>query len=142
MLGAAADLLDQGQLLNRLSVVATSIALAVLLLPVFPTTAAMVLVAVSVVAAGLIELYFAIRVGFDAALFRRIGNDAAEDRLDVAAFDNALTALRLLPAGKSGFPIATRIVGAKRLLVYQGIAFLLQMLLAVAGGLSVYMEWM
>ena len=64
MLGAAADLLDQGQLLNRLSVVATSIALAVLLLPVFPTTAAMVLVAVSVVAAGLIELYFAIRVGF------------------------------------------------------------------------------
>jgi hypothetical protein len=142
MLGAAADLLDQGQLLNRLSVVTTSIALAVLLLPVFPATAAMVLVAVLVVLAGLLQLYFAVRVGLDAALFRRLGNDAAEDRLDVAAFDSALMALRLLPASKSGFPIATRIVGAKRLLAYQGAAFLLQMLLAVAGGFSVYMEWM
>ena len=94
MLAAAADLLDQGQLLNRLSVAVTAIALAVLLLP---------------------DGSHLRRDGADgrgrrrraallsssspcgsASMRRSSGvsaNDAAAERLDVAAFDAALLAL-------------------------------------------------
>jgi hypothetical protein len=140
MLGAAADLLDQGQIINRLSLAVTAIALGVLLLPVFPASQAMVPAAIATAIAGLVELACALRVSLDAALFRRLGNDASEDRLDVPAFDSALVALKLMPTGKAGWPIARRLAGARRLLIFQMVALLVQVLFAFSGGLSVFFE--
>ena len=140
MLAAAADLLDQGQLVNRLSVVVTAIALGVVMLPVFPTSEAMVPTAAVIAALGVVELFLAMRVSLDAALFRRLSRDAADDHLDVAAFDAALLALKLIPAGRAGLPIARRFAGAKRLLVIQATTFVLQVVLAIVGGLVMFFQ--
>lgn len=140
MLAAAADLLDQGQLVNRLSVVVTAIALVVVMLPVFPTSEAMVPTAAVIAGLGVVELFLAMRVSLDAALFRRLSRDAADDRLDVAAFDAALLALKLIPAGRTGLPIARRFAGARRLLVLQATIFVIQVILAVAGGLVMFFQ--
>ena len=77
MLAASADLLDQGQTVHRLSLPLTAIAVGVLLLPVFPTSIALMPTAVGVAAIGLAELFLALRVAFDAQLFRRLAQDAA-----------------------------------------------------------------
>lgn len=138
MLAAAADLLDQGQVVNRLSLAVTAIAIAVLLLPIFPASVATVPTAVGVALIGLLELFFAIRVSFDAQLFRRLSHDAAQDRLEINACDAALLALRLIPAGKAGRPLAKRMAGAKRLLVWQGVVLFFQVAVAIAGGSLVF----
>jgi hypothetical protein len=140
MLAAAADLLDQGQIVNRLSLAVTAIAVAVLLLPVFPASPATVPTATIVALVGLVELFLALRVGLNAALLRRLANDAADDRLDVAAFDSALLALRLIPAGGAGQPIARRFAGTRRLLLWQGAALAVQVVVAIAGGSSVFLN--
>jgi hypothetical protein len=137
MLAAAADLLDQGRSAHRLSLALTAIAVAVLLLPAFQVST---LAAVIIAIAGVIEFIFATRVHFDAALFRRLANDAAADRLDLSAFDAAMTALKLLPAGKAGRPIEKRVAGAKLLLALQGAALLVQVGVAAAGGIMSLME--
>ena len=85
MLAAAADLLDQGQIVNRLSIAVTAIAIAILLLPMLPPSEATLPTAAIVAVVGLIELAVAMRVSLDAALFRRLAEDAAAERLDVAA---------------------------------------------------------
>jgi hypothetical protein len=138
MLAAAADLLDQGQIVNRLSLALTAIAIAVLLLPIFPASIATVPTAVVVALAGLVELFVASRVSFNAALLRRLASDAADDRLDVAAFDSALLALRLTPASGVDQPIARRFAGTRRLLVWQAAALVAQVLVAIAGGSAVF----
>jgi hypothetical protein len=140
MLAAAADLLDQGQIVNRLSLALTAIAIAVLLLPIFPASVATVPTAVVVALAGLVELFVASRVSLNAALLRRLASDAANDRLDVAAFDSALLALRLTPAGGVGQPIARRFAGTRRLLVWQAAALVAQVLVAIAGGSAVFWD--
>jgi hypothetical protein len=137
MLAAAADLLDQGQSANRLSLALTAIAVAVLLIPSFQVST---LVAVAIAVAGIVEFVFAIRVRFDAALFRRLATDAAADRLDLSAFDAAMSALRLMPVSKAGRPIEQRIAGAKVLLAIQGAALLVQIGAAAAGGIANLME--
>ena len=63
--------------------------------------------------AGLAETYLAIRVGFDAALFRRLGEHSG--RPISRALDAALTRLGLLPAARAGRPLELRIAGAQRL---------------------------
>lgn len=138
MLAAAADLLDQGQILNRLSLAVTAIAIAVLLLPVFPASVATVPTAIVVVLVGLVELFVASRVSLNAALLRRLATDAAADQLDVAAFDSALLALKLSPAGRAGQPIARRFARTRRLLVWQATALIVQIIAAVAGGSAVF----
>ena len=138
MLAASADLLDQGQLIHRLSLPLTAIAVAVLLLPLFPTSIAMIPVAVGVAAIGLAELFLALRVALDAQLFRRLARDAAEDRLDIGACDAALQALRLIPAGKAGRPVAKRMISAKRLLAWQIGALLAQVVVAIIGAAAVF----
>ena len=87
---------------------------------------------------GTAELFIAMRVSLDAALFRRLANDAAGERLDVPSFDAAMLALKLMRAGQAGQPIAKRFAGARRLLVIQGAAFLLQVLTSIAGGSAIY----
>jgi hypothetical protein len=138
MLAAAADLLDQGQIVNRLSLAVTAIAIAVLLLPVFPASVATVPTAIVVALAGLVQLFMAARVSLNAALLRRLASDAADDRLDVAAFDSALLALKLTPAGGVGQPIARRFAGTRRLLIWQGAALIVQVLVSVVGGSAVF----
>jgi hypothetical protein len=141
MLAAAADLLDQGQVVNRLSLAVTAIGAAVLLVPVFPASTAFIPTAMLVVLAGIAELLLAVRVGLDAALLRRLAEEAAADRLDVAGFDAALLSLRLMPASKAGRPIPKRFAAAKRLLAIQGAALFVQLAIAMAGAFVMFMEW-
>jgi hypothetical protein len=138
MLAAAADLLDQGQIVNRLSLAVTAIAVGVLLLPVFPASVATVPTAVAVAVIGLVELFLAIRVSFDAQIFRRLADDATQGRLDIEACDAALVGLRFMPVRKAGRPVAKRMANAKRLLFFQGGAFGVQILAAIAGGSAVF----
>jgi hypothetical protein len=141
MLNAVADLLDQGLIIHRLSVALTAIAAAVLLVPLFPAPPAFIPVAIVVVVAGIAEIFIAIRIGLDAALFRRMAADAAADQLDAAAYDSAVQALRILPLPWSAKPIPKRVVGAKRLLVFQSAALMVQFIAAVSGALAMFMEW-
>ena len=138
MLAAATDLLEQGRSLNRLSVAITAIAVGVMLVPDFAgTTPVTALVAL----AGVVELFFASRVRFDGRLFSRLATDAADDRLDLAAFDAALTALRLMPEGQVDRRIADRFLAARRLLLLQALALGAQIAIAVLGALFYYMSF-
>jgi hypothetical protein len=112
-----ADLLDQGRAIHRATialvaagVVATWIAVAT------GESPATVLPLAAMLAVGATEAILALRVGFDAALFRRLA-----DAPDLAAFDAAMMGLGLLPAAKAGRPIEARAAGARRLLVAQGL---------------------
>jgi hypothetical protein len=141
MLAAAADLLDQGQLVNRLSVTLTAIAAAVLLLPVFPPSPLASATASLVLVCGLGELYLAVRAGFNAAIFRRLAGQAADDRLNVAAADSALHTLRLLPKRAAAQSMAQRLNGARRLLLVQAALLGFQIVLACGGGAMAYFGW-
>jgi hypothetical protein len=90
---------------------------------------------------GLIELFMAVRVSLDAALFRRLANDAQAERLDVAAFDAAMLALKLMSTGKAGQPIAKRFAGARRLLIIQGATLFLQVVAAAVGASAIVFNW-
>lgn len=138
MLAAAADLLDQGQIVNRLSIAVTAIAIAILLLPMLPPSEATLPTAAAVAVLGIAELAVAVRVSLDAALFRRLANDAAAERLDVGAFDAAMLALKLMRAGKAGQPVAKRFAGARRLFVLQAATLFLQTVTAIAGAAAMY----
>src|SRR5262249_42719093 len=81
---------------------------------------------------GAAELFFAIRVGFDAALFRRLAAEAGAPGF--ADLDAALLRLGLMTPGKAGRPAADRALGARRLLACQGLALIVQILLALVGG--------
>jgi hypothetical protein len=59
------------------------------------------LLALSVLA-GVVEVYLAIRVGFDAALFRHLADAAETGTRDLANLDAALTTIGLVPASKAG----------------------------------------
>ena len=141
MLAAAADLLDQGALVNRLSIAVTAIAIAILLLPMLPPSEATLPTAAVVALFGIFELFMAFRVSLDAALFRRLANDAQAERLDVAAFDAAMLALKLMSAGKAGQPIAKRFAGARRLLIIQAAMLLIQVIAAAAGASAITFNW-
>jgi hypothetical protein len=141
MLAAAADLLDQGAIVNRLSIAVTVAAIAILLLPMLPPSEATLPTAAIVALFGIAELAVALRVSLDAALFRRLANDAAAERLDVGAFDAAMLALKLMRAGKAGQPIAKRFAGARRLLVIQGAVLVAQVIAAIVGASAIYFNW-
>ena len=99
---------------------------------------AFVAIAFVVALAGCAETYFAVRVGFDALLFRQVSD--AGDQPDFAATDAALTALGLLPEAKCGrFPEA-RILGARRLFGFQVLALAAQVL-SLAIGASIALVW-
>jgi hypothetical protein len=131
LLLCAAAFLDQGRTIDRLSHLLTAAALiAILIGPAITTQPRWMLIgsAVLVTLAGLSETYFAIRVGFDATLFRQLAN--ASEAPDFAGTDAALTQLGLLPTTKHHRPAGARVAGARRL-------FGLQLLFLVAQALSV-----
>ena len=127
----AAALLDQGRTVDRLSCGLTAVAIAVIaILPALTPRLQWTYIGFTVAAvlAGLAQAYFAIRVGFDAALFRRLANTG-----DVAAIDAALVQLDLLPAGKRGRPAEARVAGARSLFRLQILALAVQVLCVLAG---------
>ena len=70
------------------------------------------MLAILTIGVGLVGVYLAIRIEFDARLFERLTNaDAAQWR----AFDAAMTRLGLMPSVKAGRPLAERIRGALRM---------------------------
>jgi len=130
----AAALLEQGHVLDGVSRPLTVVALALLLvLPGMAGSPSVAVIAVVALVAlvGCAEAYFALRVAFDAALFRRLAEDAAGR--DLANLDDALGALGLVSAAKRGRPATERVAGARRLLTRQATMLLLQILLVLAG---------
>lgn len=134
LLLCAAAFLDQGRTVDRLSRLLTAAALvAILIGPAIATQPPWLLIgsAALVTLAGLAEIYFAIRVGFDAALFSQVAN--ASEVPDFAGTDAALAQLGLLPATKHNRPAGARIAGARRLFNLQ-IFFLAAQVLSVLAG--------
>ena len=134
LLLCAAALLDQGRTVDRLSRLLTAAALiAILIGPAVATQPPWMLIgsAVLVTLAGLAETYFAIRVGFDAALFNQVAN--ASEAPDFAGTDAALTQLGLLPITKHRRPAGARIAGARRLFRFQILLLVVQVLSVLAG---------
>jgi hypothetical protein len=129
----AAALLDQGRRADALSRLVTAAALFVLmLLPAIPERLLLLPAMLGAVALiGLGEAYLAMRVGFDAALFRRLA--ASSEALDLARLDEALLRLGLIPPAKTGRAIDERIAGARRLLHWQGLMLGLQAALILTG---------
>jgi len=129
MLAIAAELLGQGDRLDRLSHLLTLAGLAgVAGIGVVGTWSGMLCGAVAL--AGLAELYLALRVAFDAALFRHLAT--ATEEPDWFSFDTAMIRLGLMPAAKAGRPAETRIGGAMRLLCGQAVALIVQIVLLLA----------
>lgn len=86
--------------------------------------------------AGLAQLYFALRVAFDAGLLRDCAERARDPAITVEALadalDRALLAQGLLPAAKAGRAWAPRIAGARSLFKRQCLALLVQGLSVLA----------
>ena len=129
----AAGLLDQGRRIDGLSRLLTAGAFVTLmLLPILPKTSWLlpaILVAVALL--GLGEIYLAIRVGFDAALFRRLASN--RDGFDLERLDRTLARLELIPEAKAERGIDERIAGARRLFGWQGVVLTAQAVLILAG---------
>lgn len=133
---AIAALLDQARIVDGLSRPLTVAALLALFAPALTGqrwSAALFVLLAAIVLAGLAESYLALRVRFDAALFRHLAEGAAIP--DLAILDRALMALGLLPAAKAGRALGPRIEGARRLFRLQGVALALQIALILAGAL-------
>jgi hypothetical protein len=137
---ATAAFLEQGRALDGLSRLLTAgAALLFLLFAPFAgplpseTAALMAAVLVSAVLLGLAELYFAFRVGFDAALFRQLATGPALNGL--GELDASLARLGLRPETAGPRPLDDRIRGARRLLRNQALCLVLQVAtMVVAAG--------
>lgn len=139
LLTCAAALLDQGRVIDRLARLLTAAALAgsvIYAAAIGPPSMLLAGLAIATVLSGLAELYLAMRVGFDAALFRAVANASGEPNF--VALDDALARLDLLPPAKRGRPADARIAGARRLFRWQITAFVFQLLcLAIGAGVAV-----
>jgi hypothetical protein len=131
--GVAAALLDQGRRIDGLSRLLTAAAfVALMLLPILPKAPWLLpAILVPVALLGLGEIYLAIRVGFDAALFRHLASDPKA--FDLERLDRALACLELAPDAKAGRGIEERITGARRLFGWQGLILTAQAVLILAG---------
>jgi hypothetical protein len=138
LLVSAVSLLDQGRGIDRLSRLLTAAALAALVgIAVWgvhqPVPVALLALAVL---AGVVEVYLAIRVGFDAALFRHLADAAETGTRDLANLDAALMAIGLVPASKAGRPLEARVAGACRLFYQQAGSVALQVALFLLGAVT------
>lgn len=138
LLATASALLSQGRIIDRLSRLLTLASLGLLVgaaaLVILSTKLAIALTLA--VLAGVVQTYFAIRVGFDAALFDRLRQSAA---VDLATLDAALVQLGLLPTSKTGRPLDQRIAGAQRLFYRQGIALAIQVAILMGAAVTTFM---
>jgi hypothetical protein len=133
-LAVAASLLEQGRTIDALSRLLTAAALLALpLLAAFaPLSATIAWIILGLtIAAGLGQIYFAIRVGLDAAIFRALA--AQETGPDLAALDRSLQGQGLLPPNKNGRPVEARIAGARNLLIRQAALLVAQIAVLIIG---------
>lgn len=80
---------------------------------------------------GLWQKYWALRVGFDADLFRHLADRAEDLPQRTQDLDEALTALGMQPAERGGRPWSERITGALKLLRRQALLVVAQVLLTL-----------
>lgn len=136
LLTVMAALLTQGRTLDHLSRLLTAGALFGLLAHAVVNDADPVLVTVALLVAalaGFVQTFYAVRVGFDAALFRQLGETAT----DLSALDSALQRLGLLPADKAGRPLEARIAGARALLRTQAAMLIVQIAVVLGTALVI-----
>ena len=128
--GIVADLLDQGVIVHRQSIIATGAAVFFLIAAVLTGTVspAPLYVFLAVPLLGLGEAYLAMRIGFDAALFRKVARD-----LPLPALDEAMVRLGIIEEGAGGRSLQVRFGGCRQLLRRQVISVALQYLLIVLG---------
>jgi hypothetical protein len=127
LVAAAACLLDQGRVVDGLSRLLTATAIFVLILPaVLPASPqrlpTVILMAVALL--GAIESFYAVRVGFDAALFHLLA--AGTGALDLDGLDDALIRLGLVPKRRADRSAGDRASGARRLFGRQATMLILQ----------------
>ena len=136
MLAIAAALLDQGRSFDRLSRSVTVGALVTLIaIGIFGAAEPVLGFALtSSILVGLINLYFSVRVGVDAAIFHHFAA-ARDEPVDLKGLDDALKEMGLLAASKAGRPLNARIIGARRLLICQIYVTLLQVALFLLGAI-------
>lgn len=130
-LQAMALLLAQGRHLRAASLVVLAVALLGLVLPGAGQRAPLPWALLLSVAAGALQLYYALRVSYDAqllaALAARYPHDQAAPRLDAS-----LIALGLLPRERAGRDWPARWRGARALLRNQALCLLAQLAMLVA----------
>lgn len=128
-----AALLDQGRRLDSLARLLTAGALFGLIAHAVANDAepeAVTAALVVAIVAGVAEHYYALRTGFDAALFRHLAADA-----DLAGLDRALADLALRRTPAPPRPLAERAAGARAFLTRQALALGVQIAALAAAGL-------
>ena len=106
-----ARLLRAGSKLDLLSTGITLLTIAALLFGSIDRLIGMLAVVI-----GIFAKLYAVRVALDAKLFE----DLAEERLTLTELDSALTSLQIAPAKRANRPLSARCLGAKRLVVIEG----------------------
>ncbi len=92
-----------------------------------------------VILLGAIEVFYAIRVGFDKRLLALLVIDGVETDTLLTRLDEALTALKLLPKDKAGRDISKRLLGCIKLFKLQlGLCYL-QLLVVVAAAVFAFL---
>lgn len=86
--------------------------------------------------AGVVALWIALRVTFDADLFAALAQDD-----DLSSFDQAMVRLGLLPVERVGRSLELRVQGAMRLLKLLAIAVGFQFAALVFGTVLVFLVW-
>ncbi|MHC6227540.1 hypothetical protein ACYU03_22680 [Pseudomonas sp. X10] len=133
-----ANLLKRGRQLERLSDGISLLALAYGLAPLAgasPHLLASVLCAL-LLAVGLAQKYWAVRVALDAGLFAALASDGGPLPARTQALDQTLSVLGLKPSGADNRDWPTRSRAALRLLRNQALGLGLQVLLALAALLT------
>ena len=74
---------------------------------------------VGIVILGLLEIKYAVRIGFDILLLRQLSNQTGNIDAGLNGIDHALMKLQLIPTDKSGKPLDTRLEGCLRLFKVQ-----------------------
>ncbi len=126
----AASLLEQGRQIHATTLVVIVLIFGFAFTGVATDTldATVAVLCLCALVAALAELWLAIRVAFDAALFRAVAGGKA----DLQRLDIAFQQLGLVSGEKSGRPIALRIKGGLALLRLQGGCLLMAVLPLVA----------
>lgn len=131
-LRAMASLLAQGRHLRNVSLIVLA---ATLLGLVWPGAAAMPAWSLLSLGAGMAQVYYAVRVDFDAKLLAALADhgDVADVGLHAARrLDTSLIALGLLPRDRAGRDWPARWRGARGLLRNQALCLLAQLAMLVA----------
>ncbi len=99
------------------------------------------LVLVGIVVVGIIGLVYAIRVGFDLSLLRKLELEKNNLDLGLAAIDRALIEFGLIASSQAGRPIGLRVKGCLRLFKIQiGLCFMQLSIILVAAVVNFFIS--